>query len=216
MQIGAKIAFDEAYALTTDNPMRIQGNTRHDGKSGFERSHTGGFPNIGVRPKFKLSRDSKFFTIGSCFARNIEFQLEKMQVDVITTKYTIPGDLYELTGLGARNGALNAYTPSSMLELININARPDKTNCGVIQTGPDEWCDMLVTGIRPVNVEELGLVRNRVLSAYEEMTTADVVVVTLGFTESWFDNQDGMFVNRSLAGGSPGTLSTRERWTSAA
>lgn len=200
MLTGVKIGFDEAYEKTNANPNRIFTKNKGDGKSGFERINNGGFADIGFTPKFKLSKTDQFFTIGSCFARNIEMFLERSNVNVLTTKYLVPGDLYELAGLGARNGALNAYTPASMLQLINLVGREDKETCGAIQTDDDEFCDMLVTGIRPVNKEELSLVRSKLLGAYSELPKSDVVIITLGFTESWYDNEDKMFVNKSPAG----------------
>ncbi len=200
MLTGVKIEFDEAYKKTNANANRIFTKTVGDGRSGYERISNGDFANINFKPKFKISKESKFFTIGSCFARNIERFLDKANINVLTTKFLFPGDFYELTGMGARNGALNAYTPASMYDLIKLCGRQDRDVCGTVETGQDEYFDMLVSGLRPLTQKELAEVRSNLISAYSELPKADVVIITLGFTESWFDIESSMFVNRSPAG----------------
>ena len=69
----------EAVGNYRENPAGIWYTDRADpedaaGKYAFQRlRHTWFTPN--VVPKFKLSRDDKFYAIGSCFARGIESSL---------------------------------------------------------------------------------------------------------------------------------------------
>ncbi len=200
MQIAKQIPYNEAHKLTKDNAFRIYANTAKNGTSGYERIVTGDFPQIEIKPKFMLDKTKPVFTIGSCFARNVEFFLEKSGVDCLTTKFLVPGEYYELTGHGARNGALNAYTPHSMRDIITLNNRNDAQTAGLLQVGDDEYFDMMVSGIKPLDAKDSSIVRNMVLNAYDSLSKASTVIITLGYTESWFDTEDKLYINRSPGG----------------
>lgn len=203
--------FKSALALTNANKHRIYVKRAGDGSSGFERSIEAAFPDVAVKPKFKIDASAPVFTIGSCFARNIEAALYRKGFDIITRQCSIPGELYELTGLGARNGALNAYTAHSMLDLLRWPERPDRYTMGTLDLGGNQWADMMVSGLRNLSSEELALVRNQILGTYEALSGARTVIITLGYTESWFDTQDNIFVNKSPAG-SRSTLKSGSRY----
>ncbi len=123
-----------------------------------------------------------------------------MGYDILTARFLFPGEFFDNSGFSARNGALNAYTPNSMLELVNLLSRDDRETCGILQMGDDEYCDMLLSGLRFLSLAEVREARAILLAAYQELLTADVVIITLGFTEAWYDMQDRMYVNRSPAG----------------
>ena len=186
--IPMQINFKQAYKITSANRYRIFAKSdKTAGKSGYERICRE-FADINHSPKFSLSSNDKVFTIGSCFARNIELWLARKGIKSITSDCIIPGELYEATGLGARNGALNAYTPSSMQELVKLG-QADNIELGTLKTGDDEFYDMMVSGLRPLNFEELTLVRDKVCSTYRRIGEAKTIIITLGYTESWFDTE---------------------------
>ncbi len=192
-------SFESLLAKTSANKHRIFIKRSGDGNSGFERSIQSDIPRINLSPKFQIKKDEPVFTVGSCFARNIEHALIKSGIDVITTRCLIPDELYELTGVGARNGALNAYTPHSMLDLLRWSDRGDRMSAGALDLGDGNWADMLVSGLKFMSREELELVRGKILNTYEELSSARTVIITLGYTEAWFDKVDNTFVNRSPA-----------------
>ncbi|QND45297.1 GSCFA domain-containing protein (plasmid) [Rhizobium lusitanum] len=189
------IPFDVAYTSITGNKRRMM-EARGKGTSGAERIRLH-YPDIVSAPKFKLSKDDTFFTIGSCFARNVEIALADLGVKNITADCAIPGEFYELTGLGARNGALNAYTPSSMRDLIRLHDMVSPETIGLVQTADDEYVDMLVSGIKPTSGADTKSIRDKILNVYGRLPDASVVVITLGHTEAWFDARDNVYVNRS-------------------
>jgi hypothetical protein len=195
----ATVPFADAWKVAKANPNRTFNKSRGDGSSGSERIRTDDMPIIAIEPKFKLSPNGKFFTIGSCFARNIEVALAKLGVQCITSAYLIAPEYYEETG-PARNGALNAYTPHSMRDLVNIIDRPNRDSIGLLDVGNDEWFDMLLSGLKGMSRAEAGTIRAMMLDTYRQLASADTVVLTLGYTEAWYDSQDQIFVNRSPAG----------------
>lgn len=196
MTIGTKLPFRKALSITNTNKFRIYAKRQGATDSGFDRIKSTR-PEIKIRPKFLIPETSKFFTIGSCFARNIEFALHKEGVNCLTSKFIFDDELYEQTGVGARNGALNAYTPGSMLDLVRLIKRDDIESAGLLQTGDDEWCDMLMSGLKFLNGSQTRQNRKKLIDCYKELSNADVVVVTLGYTESWFDLDSNLYINRS-------------------
>jgi len=205
------LPYADAQKIAAGNKNRTFTNTRNDGRSGSERIRSANFPEIAIEPKFKLPKGGRYFAIGSCFARNVEVALVGMGVDVITSKCLIPGEFYELAG-PARNGVLNAYTPQSMLQLVNWSEREDRADVGLLQLSDDEWSDMLVSGTKFLSIDQITRIRNEVLNTYDLLPIADVVILTLGFTEAWFDNKDQIFVNRS-PGGSVRTVKKGDRYS---
>jgi hypothetical protein len=197
MTIGSLLDFQGAQHITSKNKNRIFMKQGGNGTSGFERSTADIFPRIVVTPKFQIDRAGKVFTIGSCFARNIERVLTRFGIDCITSRCIFPDALYEQTGIGARNGALNAYTVHSMLDIVRLPSRPDREYAGALRLGDDEWCDMMVSGLRFISTEELRQIRSKLIDVYGAMREADTVIITLGYTESWYDTEDRIFVNRS-------------------
>ncbi|WP_107327539.1 GSCFA domain-containing protein [Agrobacterium pusense] len=189
-----KIPYATAYESITGNKRRMM-ESRGTGTSGSERMRLD-YPDIAIQPKFKISKEDVFFTIGSCFARNVEIELAKLGVKNITSECIIPANFYELAGV-ARNGALNAYTPPSMLDLIRLRKAPLDDLSGAVQTDEDEFIDLMVSGIRPLSRNDALALRNQVINTYRRLPEASVVVVTLGYTESWLDTKDNIYVNRS-------------------
>lgn len=133
-------------------------------------------------------------------------------VDCISTRLQVPSDCYEISGLGARNGMLNACAPLSMRDVIHLPTRPDALEVGRLQVGDDEWVDMLLSGIRPLPRAQVASIRAGVVDLCRDLALADVVVVALGYTGSWYDNQDRIFVNRS-PGASSRTLRRGDRYS---
>lgn len=197
------VPYADAWKVAKTNPNRTFTKSRGDGSSGSERIRTDDMPKIAIQPKFKLSPEGKFFTIGSCFARNIEAALTKLGVHCITSNCRIPAEYYLEQGAGRigalNNGALNAYTPHSMRDLVNLVDRPNCESVGMLEVGDDEWFDMLLSGLNATTRAQAGEIRAMVVDTYRQLATADTVVLTLGYTEAWHDTQDQIFTNRGPA-----------------
>lgn len=86
-----------------------------------------------------------------------------------------------------------------MLDTLRLIEREDARTAGVLRMG-DEQMDMVTSGLRTLNDDEARQVRAMTLDTYADLPEAGLVIITLGYTETWWDNQDRMFVNRSPAG----------------
>ena len=68
-----------------------------------------------ITPSFELTPGGKIFTIGSCFARNIEEHMQRLGFEIPMLKFRVPAEEW-----GARaNGILNKYTPAAIFQEID-------------------------------------------------------------------------------------------------
>lgn len=149
-------------------------------------------------PKWKLSRDAKVLTAGSCFAQYVGRHLKMAGINVIDTepapKY-LPEDKkssygYEL--YSARYG--NIYTVRQLRELLEEVSEGTTERAVVWQDGA-AFYDALRPSVEPQgfsSVDTLLLHRRRHLAAVEKaVKEADTIVFTLGLTEAWVDKKSG-------------------------
>ena len=145
-----------------------------------------------VSPSFTLKPGQSIFTIGSCFARNIEQILLEKGFSVPTAHFKAP---YE-EAPGQPNRVLNQYNPGTMLQCI---AGTNGDQNGLYDVGDDRVQDcLLATGSRPVTRKRATERRKEINSLYQnELVDADVVFITLGLIECWYDNETCLFLNEA-------------------
>jgi hypothetical protein len=153
----------------------------------------GGFLLPTLRPKFVVPEPAKVFTIGSCFARNIEEWLVEFGVQVPTLKFAVPQT--EWKG-GRPNGLLNEFNPGTIAQRIlsAVNGSPASEET-VVARGRG-FLDLLMPGGPPVSRERVLERRAEVDSVYTELLSSDLVVITLGLVEAWHDELAGVYLNR--------------------
>lgn len=156
----------------------------------------GDFFPVGSTPKFKLTPESKVFTIGSCFARNIERELDRFGVCCLTQNPGIPDDYYT-TARDARS-SMNKFNIPSMIDELERTFRPDfKEDDRYFEVGDGVYFDPATSGLKILPLEALHEVRARIKEVTGRIVQADAVVITLGLVEMWRDNQSGLFFNTS-------------------
>jgi GSCFA family len=145
-----------------------------------------------LKPRFKIGRGCKIFTLGSCFARNIEAVLEGF--DLPTLKFGIPEA--EFSFPSRPNGILNEFNPGTMAQRIEhaVHGRefPEET---ILQT-TDGFLDLMLFYGSPVSYERIIERRREVSEVYSHLPTADVIIITLGLVEAWFDRNTGLYINQ--------------------
>jgi len=149
----------------------------------------------GIIPKFRIKPPCKVFTIGSCFARNIEEALadSNMDIDIPTMKIKVPKEEWP----HRPNGILNEYTPGTIAQrILNAVGELQFTEETIVKVG-DLYKDLLLLGgIRPVTFERAIERRKQIELCYKELLSSDLLIITLGYIESWFDLQTGLFLNQ--------------------
>jgi hypothetical protein len=148
-----------------------------------------------IKPKFKIARGDRIFTIGSCFAREIETALQNEGFVLPVKKFSLPAG--EMPDFLDAAQALNEYGSGTIRQRIEHAfgefSYPDES--GVEQT-PDGVRDLyLHSAIAPASHDRLMERRRQVEETYRALHECDVVVLTLGLIEGWFDTLCGTHLN---------------------
>ncbi len=151
----------------------------------------------GFSPSFQLQPGEKIFTIGSCFARNIEKALASRGFDVVTRRILSAGT----TLFKHRANILNNYGVPSILNELTWALDADKpfdANTNLFELYPDRYIDIhLPAAIRPASRDEVLERRKVITDITAEVKNCRVVVMTLGLTEVWYDRQSELYLNYS-------------------
>jgi len=147
-------------------------------------------------PKFKIDFDTTkpIYTIGSCFAREIEDCLHELGYNVPTKRYKAPE---EIAQGGRPNFGLNQFNPGCIGQTI-LAALSDKTiqPC-IYRTKQGELIDLLLVGSPAVSANRIFQRHTEISKLYEGLKTAECLVLTLGLTECWYDTENNVWLNRA-------------------
>lgn len=151
-----------------------------------------------AKPSFRIGQDDKIFTIGSCFARNVEASLEDVGMQVISNELDL-GPVGESLGFAAN--FFNKYSIHSIYNDLKWALERDT------YPGDDVIYPMQKKGLYAdlqlgmskleFPIEDIRDFRNRYLDVMARAATADVVIITLGYVETWYDTQLGIYLNTS-------------------
>lgn len=181
-------------------------------KSGAYRFHNTELYYVHHTPKFRVSKDDRVFTMGSCFAREVESALSAQSIDVLLMDFEMPMDYvdqaaprisqkkkYAESGynLFSIRSVLNKYSSASMVsEFERFFGKQDLENEGLIEALPGQWFDPQVSQLKMLGFEHAMDARKRVSAATAKIDQATLVFLTLGLTETWRDTQTGLVLNR--------------------
>lgn len=147
-----------------------------------------GWPRL--EPSFKIGRGAKVYTVGSCFARNIEEHLDLLGCDVPTLRFEAPKSQADDL---RTNSILNKYTPGTIhsdFAWADGILRSERPYC---DADADSFCfdqgdgtviDLQLGG-SPVALDEFYNRRRRIYDLICNAFDADLLVITLGLTEGW-------------------------------
>ncbi|MEM7429317.1 MAG: GSCFA domain-containing protein [Pseudomonadota bacterium] len=151
----------------------------------------------GFRPNFHLEPGEKVFTIGSCFARNVEKALAARGFDVVTRRILSAGETF----YKFRANILNNYgVPSILNELTWAldGDHPFDPETNLFEVYPDRFVDIhLPAAIKPASKDEVLERRKVITDIVREVRNCRIVVITLGLTEVWYDRQSELYLNYS-------------------
>lgn len=161
-----------------------------------------------AQPSFEtgihLNAGDRIVTMGSCFARNIEEYLGTIGFIVPVLGYS--GPLEESGTRGRVQGILNKYTVASISQEIDwIKAVRDaggKVTWDLIspmayQTDPDSYLDLQLSTSHPVSKARMIERRQTIYEIHSQMFESDLMVITPGLTEAWFDAHSGLYIQQA-------------------
>ena len=168
------------------------------GKYAFQRLRQTCFvPHI--VPKFKFSRDDKFYAIGSCFARGIENALaaQKMIVESAAPEFA---KLQPVNNEPSGLGFLNKYNTYSILNELRWALDPNAVfpRDSIVPLTRTTWYDPHTNPtLESVGFKETLERRALMKTVTKRIRNCRAVIVTLGLAEVWRDVKADVFVNRT-------------------
>lgn len=184
-----QISASEAMDRARKNALRKYPSPERDG----DRLYPLATPNC--TPSFRIEPDDTIFAIGSCFARNVEKSLESVGKRVLSREFEL-GEIGE--SLGEAANFFNKYSIQSVSNEVRW-ALERETFPGaelLYPAGKGSFCDCQL-GMAKLDfpVDEILAFRHRYLDAMKSVASADVVILTLGYVETWYDTELGLYLN---------------------
>ncbi|KZL04531.1 GSCFA family protein [Pseudovibrio axinellae] len=151
-----------------------------------------------ARPKieagFKIEPGSTIFTVGSCFARNVEANLVAEGFRLPVRELLRRPEFDNVT-----MASLNNYgAPSIFNEFCWAldSDKPFDPDTGICQVKDDRYVDLHVMNeVRPAALEEVTSRREAITELYRSVRESRTVIITLGLSEVWFDQVAGNYLN---------------------
>jgi hypothetical protein len=150
-------------------------------------------------PRYEITRTCRIATAGSCFAQHIGKRLRRHGFAVMDTEPPPAGlsiDAHGRYGYGiysARYG--NLYTVRQMLQLAQAAFGEHEPQDWVWQNAQGRFVDGLRPGVEPEGLDSADEVRAHrvyhVAKVRELLESLDVLVVTMGLTETWEHTPSG-------------------------
>lgn len=142
---------------------------------------------------FTIEPGEKIFTVGSCFARNVELEL-------LRRGFNLPmRDLFTQPAFaGLDPGVVNNFgTPSIYNEFAwAFGDKPFVPDEHILEVQPGKFIDLhVISSMRPAAKEVVEARRRAIIEAYRAALDCRVVIITLGLVEIWYDSQTGYYLN---------------------
>jgi hypothetical protein len=150
---------------------------------------------LGLRQNLNSLKKRKYkvFTIGSCFARNIEEALSDIPNIVIPTlSFSVPKEEWP----HRPNGILNEYTPGSISQRILYTCKQlSFRDEAIFEIKPGQFIDCLLVSTQyPVTRERAFQRRKEIEELYLNLLDSDILIITLGYVEAFM--YKNIWINR--------------------
>ncbi|UWQ19985.1 GSCFA domain-containing protein [Jannaschia sp. W003] len=142
---------------------------------------------------FRIRPGDSVFTIGSCFARNVEQEMARANIRLPTREVMARPEFVNLEA-----ASLNNYgTPSIWNELAwSFGEEAFDPDAHLVEVMPNRWVDLhLNPAIRPETREVVLRRREAIFETYRASATCKMIVLTLGYVEVWKDTWTGSYLN---------------------
>jgi hypothetical protein len=201
---------EEALAVAMKNDGRVWSGKSQSTAAARLKSRE--FFMVQHQPRFQINPNEPIFTMGSCFAREVENTLIALGVPLVTEGHGISPEHFESWDEATRwgggvcqgklsRGAFNKYCVHSMThELKRVLLGEKHAHEGMFEINDGLWFDPHASGLKNAQWDQALENRQRIFDSVAEIRNADVVFLTLGLTESWIDTQTGLAMNRHPGG----------------
>jgi tetratricopeptide (TPR) repeat protein len=148
-----------------------------------------------IRPTFSIRPDDLIFTIGSCFARNVEEHLIAAGFNVAVKRFD---RICQDEGVEVKSNTLNKFVAQSIVNELRWALEPgaEFPVDSIVEVKGDRYLDMqLAPGLLPTRLKTALAIRAAVSSYMRLVKDAKIVIVTLGLAEAWYDTKLGLYTN---------------------
>ena len=168
-----------------------------------------------VQPSFRIKPGDTVFTIGSCFARNIETHLEALGCKVPMLSLDFPTE--ELHG--QPRSAMNRFHPPAFRQCLEWAAaihdrdgRVSWDDCApmAVDCGGESFFDMDMAGALPVPRTRFVERRQRIYDIFSTVFSAQCMMMTPGLVEAFRDRTTGLYLYGAPS--NKAMLSQPDRW----
>ncbi len=152
------------------------------------------FAQVGSSPTFRFAQDAKIFTTGSCFARNVERSLTRSGYEVTSSS----GEFHNPFPERSTFQRYNKFTIASILNEIKWALGEEEMNCEKLlcEARPKQFCDLQTSGdALRTSFDEMSKFRKTYNETFAPVGDADIVILTLGLVECWYDKVAEVHLN---------------------
>lgn len=174
------------------------------------KGRLGAYTSCDTTATFSFSQDDLIFTVGSCFAREIEKTLTALGFNLPATKIEVPE---EERASGVVNEILNKYTTSAVVNELRwgLDLEPYPEDA-FLDVGNGLVHDPhLNPNAPPVSTERAKQRRQRVHDLISILPSCRIFILTLGLVETWYDKKTTLLLNGTPP--APALNAERDRFT---
>lgn len=166
-----------------DEKFKTEGHAPHDACTRLIQDD---FIDIAFHPKFKLAKDASYFAIGSCFARNIEAALLKAGYPVLSLDLELPPEAEEKI-FYFQSEVMTKFNPHSMEVEIERAFSDTPLDYGLIELNKGKLWNPQLHLVGELSAKGQLDTTRAVRKTVRKISEADVIFITLGLTETWWD-----------------------------
>ena len=168
-----------------------------------------------IEPSFRIGPGETVFTIGSCFARNIERFLVDAGCRAPMLELQLPAEEWH----GGANAAMNKFHPPAFRQCLDWTAAiHDRggyvswADCEPLafEAGDGLVFDMEMASTPPVSRERFLERRQHIYEVFSTVFSADCLMITPGLIEAWRDRETGLYIHEAPT--LKAMAARRDRW----
>ena len=151
-------------------------------------------------PSFHLRPGEVVFTMGSCFARNIESHLAMLGCRVPMLDFDLPAEEWS----GGAHGAMNRFHPPAFRQSLDWTAairdrdgkvRWEDCQAMAFDCGEGLYFDLDMGATAPVSKARFLERRQHVFDVFSTVFQASCLMMTPGLIEAWKDRTTGLYIH---------------------
>jgi hypothetical protein len=174
-------------------------NVEHRPNDAATRLTSAGVVEVYNESKFKLDRNAKVFCIGSCFAREIEIALNEENISVLSNdlemnNYGVVPQHFPNHG-SPPVGIFTKFNSFSMAqEVERVVQKKTASENDFVQINDQHW-DAALHQVPYSDLDTALKIRRMVDGTFKKLANANIIILTLGLTEMWWDCDTDLALN---------------------